>query len=304
MRVSRGLTSSDMSNLGVVFVLGGGGLLGSSLVPMLRKYSERVTVFKRQDVETETSSQFGSPRFHEHLFNQLNSQNPAVIINLAALTDVGRCQAEPSSAYIVNTWLPEIISSWIKDNGTTKFIQLSTDHNYDGPQPATEEQIKISNFYGFSKYAGELAALSVGATVVRTNFFGRSQCDGRLSFSDWVYNSLVSGAEIRAFNNVFFSPLSLETLCTKLLMISADPRGGVFNLGSKNGMSKADFIYRLAERLQLDTSGVTRVEYSSLDAIPRPRDMRMNSDKFERIYGGAPLPTLLDEINQASGGYV
>ena len=55
----------------------------------------------------------------------------------------------------------------------------------------TEEQIKIRNYYAFSKYAGELAAIQVPSTILRTNFVGRSKVSHRESLTDWVYYSLI-----------------------------------------------------------------------------------------------------------------
>ena len=68
----------------------------------------------------------------------------------------------------------------------------------------------LTNYYSFSKYAAELA-LRVNSTILRTNFFGKSMCEQRSSFTDWVYHSAINKQNIVLFSDVFFSPLSMTT---------------------------------------------------------------------------------------------
>ena len=74
---------------------------------------------------------------------------------------------------------------------------------------------------------------------------------------------------------------------------------GIFNLGSHNGMSKADFDFIFAECLKLPTNNMTRIESSQAIFFKanRPKDMRMNSSKFENLLG-IKLPDLTDIIHQ------
>ena len=58
------------------------------------------------------------------------------------------------------------------------------------PIPSKINELNIKNFYAFSKYAGELAAMSLkNVSILRTNFFGLSLTSARSSFTDWVYES-------------------------------------------------------------------------------------------------------------------
>ena len=62
-------------------------------------------------------------------------------------------------------------------------IHISTDQIYDDSRPSIEADINIQNVYSFSKYAADLCVSSVSSTVLRTNFFGKSLCANRVSFS-------------------------------------------------------------------------------------------------------------------------
>jgi dTDP-4-dehydrorhamnose reductase len=226
------------------------------------------------------------------------------VVNLAAQTDVDRCEAQPRQAYLQNTRVVENLAAAIGScvpHG--HLLHISTDQLYDGPGPHREQDVMLTNYYGFSKYAGELAAAAISSTVLRTNFFGASRCAGRASFSDWIVRALKRQQAVRVFEDVWFSPLSLERL-SEFIGLALERRiAGVFNLGSREGMTKADFCYTLAGTLKLPTGTMTRS--SSEDAALRayrPKDMRMDCERFELAFG-VTLPTLAQEIESMTGYY-
>lgn len=221
---------------------------------------------------------------------------PGLVVNLAALTDVDRCEREPQQAFLLNVRLPENLAAWVRDKPGSHLLHLSTDQVYDGPGPHGEEDVTLLNYYAFSKYAGELAALSCGATVLRTNFFGPARA--RASFSDWLNAGLAAGRPVQLVKDVLFSPLHLETLCDILSHVAAKPAQGLFNLGSRDGMSKCDFGLALARVLGHDAGQIEPVHMSQLNLqAPRPHDMRMDVSRFESTYH-VTMPTLEHEIQR------
>ena len=188
--------------------------------------------------------------------------------------------------------------NWISCSGTDcHLVQISTDHIYDGPGLHTEELITITNNYGFSKYAGELAAIQVPSTILRTNFVGRSKVSHRVSMTDWVYHALITKKHIKVLNDVYFSPLSIKVLTEMIELVVQKKLIGVYNLGSSNGMSKADFDFAFAKSLKLPTNTMKRIKRSEATFLKayRPEDMRMDSSKFENALG-LKLPNLDDLI--------
>jgi len=283
-----------------VMVLGANGLLGSSLVPHLRLCGHEVLSNARNgegDVRVDLTNT-------NQVNTVLNKMLPAVIVNLAALTNVDECERNPQHAYMANVRIVENLSNWIQSNGDTcHLVQMSTDQVYDGPGAHPEDDITLSNYYGFSKYAGELAAATVSSTILRTNFFGPSQCPARLSLSDWLVQSLNQRESITVFDDVRFSPLSLQRLVQLFELFIVRRQQGVFNLGSREGMSKADFAFTLAGVLGLPTKHMSRgaADKTNLTAY-RPKDMCMDSSHFEKVFG-VRLPTLQEEIKSMKGVY-
>ena len=153
-----------------ICIVGGTGMLGATLVPSLRDLGHKVVCFSRKSKDEEAMVVDYSN--HDSLERALDACNPSFVINLAALTNVDECEKNPHLAYSANVRIVEILSGWIRKSTSCHLIQISTDHVYDGTGPHVEEKIKIVNYYGFSKYSGELAASLVPSTILRTNFFG------------------------------------------------------------------------------------------------------------------------------------
>ena len=275
-----------------ILVTGANGLLGSALVSYLRAQGHCVTGCSRRQGERPADlTDFPQAK------SVLNSIRPEIIVNLAANTNVDECERRPQLAYLANVRIVEHLAQWITtESPSTHLIQLSTDQVYDGAGPHREDDITLVNHYGFSKYAGELAARTVPATILRTNFLGRSRCPERASLSDWLVQSLTQGRAITVFDDVYFSPLSINRLVALIAVIMAKRVPGIFNLGSSGGMSKADCAFALAEILGLPTATMQRGPSTAASRhARRATDMRMDSSRFQSQFG-LTLPGLKEEL--------
>ena len=280
-------------------VFGATGLLGSRLVPYLSQQG--------QDVIAASRSAINNIRVDLHsesdTLKALRSINPDVVINLVGMTDVERCESHPKEAWAANVRTAEHIARAAKVLGV-HLVHLSTDQVYASAPVSMENDACPGNYYALTKYAGELAALSAGATVLRTNFFGVNLHASRRSLSDWLFSALRTNQAIQVFDDVRFSPLDMGTLCSMIEHTVRHPRAGVFNLGAHDGMSKADFAFAFADALGLSSSRFSRVsaEKSGLMDAWRPKNMCMNSSYFETTFN-VQLPTLQTEIERAARDY-
>jgi len=285
-----------------ILILGATGMLGSAFVksPVLEKF------------QIYTQSKSGSAQFKLNLCNMtdvtkmLGRIKPDFIINLTGLTNVDFCEQHPDIAYQCNTRIVENLATWIKSSEiNTKLIHISTDQVYDGDGPHVENKISLRNYYAFSKYGGEIAASQVDSLIFRTNFFGISKHPSRKSFSDWIYNSLITGTKIEVFNDVKFNPLSIATLCDILGKSIDSNIFGVYNLGATSGMSKAEFAFYFAKKLSMnsDIFKSISIKESQLLLAYRPRDMITNVSSFENDFD-LKLPSLEDEIKCVAKEYL
>jgi dTDP-4-dehydrorhamnose reductase len=284
-----------------IVTVGASGLLGSILVPVLKLAGHNVVTVGRS-ATNHFRCDVGNLKSVSSLLDELQ---PDILINLVALTDVDLCESDPRQAFSVNVRVTENIVSWIESAvKNCHLVHISTDQVYDGTGPHSESDVMLSNYYAFSKYAAELAALRVASTVLRTNFFGKSRCNQRVSFTDWIYDSIVSSKKTLFFNDVFFSPLSMDTLAEMILLVIVIKPTGQFNLGSRAGLSKSTFALLFMEKLNIvsDNIEVTSIDDVTFMKTYRPKDMRMDVSKFERQLC-ITLPTLEDEITRVTGDY-
>lgn len=274
--------------------------MGSALVPAL----------VAADLEVVTHGRSGHEQVHADLADAGQTRSmldricPDVIVNLVALANVDACEESPKRAFQGNVRTVENLAAWVAPRQKScHLIHMSTDHVYDSNGPHREDAVELTNYYAFSKYAGELAAAVASATILRTNFFGPCLCPGKESFSDWLIRVLNSGETLSVFEDVHFSPLSLATLTGLIEVAIRRKIPGTYNVGGKDGMSKADFAYAVADIMQLPTSAIIRasVKDARLRAY-RPRDMRMDSSLFARTFG-VTLPTIRAEIESMRSYY-
>jgi dTDP-4-dehydrorhamnose reductase len=282
--------------MATILVTGATGMLGASLVPALAAHGHRVIAHGFR-AAPEGGVQ-GDLRDAAATAALLDAAAPEVIIHLAALTNVDACEEDPHAAYQLNVLPVENLAHWLRGRPASHLVHISTDQVYDGAGPHAEPSVTIRNTYALSKIASELAAASVQATILRTNFFGPSRCAGRASFSDWLLQALRGGKEIPVFEDVLFSPVSIDTLCAMIERVALARPPGVFNLGSREGMSKADFAFALAHAFGLSDAGLRRTRAADAGVLKarRPTDMRLDSSRFERTLG-LRLPALIDEIH-------
>jgi dTDP-4-dehydrorhamnose reductase len=241
----------------------------------------------------------------EQAAHVLDQVKPEVIVNLAALTNVDRCETDPQEAYLLNVKPVENLCIWMQAaSQPCHLIQISSDQVYDGVGPHAEGELTIRNHYAMSKLAGEFAAATVPNTTLRTNFVGRSYREGRISFTDWLHIALLGTAPINVFNDVMFSPLFIGTLCDCIERSIIERPLGVFNLGSRDGMSKADFAFAFAAATGLPTTNLVRGTARDVATLVarRPTDMRMRCERFEGRMG-LKLPRLIDEIQVLANDY-
>jgi len=223
---------------------------------------------------------------------------PELVVHAAALTDVDRCEGDPASAFKSNAIASMNVARASVAAGA-HLIVISTDQVYGRVgAPHLEDAASPVNWYGRSKLAGEWAALaaSTRCCVLRTNFFGPSISPRRASLSDFFISAFSKGQPVMLFEDVEFSPLHLQTLSKLILESFAAGLAGVFNLGAREGISKAEFGRLVAAHLGISSDSGRSGKSSDLpDRAPRPSDLRLDVAKFESALG-IRLPSVREEI--------
>lgn len=273
-----------------ILITGGTGLLG----PYLRKASDLVG---RTTVSGRRGGDFSCDLTDSAAVRALvAAARPDLVFHCAAMIDVDGCELEPGRAQTVNRDTVRFLADELPEDVVLTYF--STDQVYpDNAGSHNESDTGPVNAYGRTKYEGELAALNrKNSLVLRVNFFGPSLTAGRRSLSDWLVENLRARNAITLFTDSLFSPLHLETLATLSVDAATSGLCGVYNLGCRDGASKSDFAFALADHLGLPTD-MARPGLSTTvsSRAHRAKDLRMNVERFEKAMR-RPMPTLLEEV--------
>jgi dTDP-4-dehydrorhamnose reductase len=284
-----------------VLIFGANGLLGTSICPYLQTKGFKIFSAGRSEKLDFTLDVLNFDSLKQLFY----AVRPDHVINLIAATNVDQCEADAAMATKANALIPAAISraAAASDLNNIHLVQISTDQVYEGIGDHVEADVAPLNVYGLSKLAGELMMDQKCTAVLRTNFYGRSILSARPGFSDWVVNSLENSKDITLFNDVRFSALHMSSLCLIIQKVLSSKLIGTYNVGCRNGISKADFALALAAELGLSTSSAKVGSLSDLTLkARRPLDMTLNVGKLEDALG-IQCPDIREEISKTAKEY-
>ena len=213
----------------------------------------------------------------------LNNNNYDTLINCIGLADIDKCEEDKNLAISLNINFNIILSKFLKFNDRTHLIHFSTDQIYDSSGYNKENETTINNFYSKTKLDGEKVFIDNNATVLRTNFIGKSLHKSKKSLSDWMVINLLNEKKINTFNNIYFNPLTFDQIAKLIRLVIINKKNGIYNIGTKNGLSKADLSIIIAKKLNKEKF-VNICKSENFFKIKRSKDMRMNCQKFEKEF--------------------
>ena len=285
-----------------ILVLGSTGFLGQYLI----KY------FNDKNINFVTQSRFLNKKIdlqlnlenYEEILICLKRIKPNIIINLVALTNVDYCEQNEDEAYQVNALNVLNLTNAINEvNMEIHLVHISTDQVYSGEGPHMELDTKPINIYGKSKLLGDEYAEKVSSTILRTNFIGKG-LENKQTLSDWIVTSLKNNININVFNDVFFNPIYINTLCEQIYRVVKNKPIGIYNLGSCGCISKSEFARAICKIMNLNNNLLVDINIKNLN-LPanRPNDMNMNIVKYSKKMN-VILPNISDEILKLTKLYI
>ena len=280
-----------------ILVIGSNGLLGSQIVNDLNKRKINFLTIARN------KSHFNLDlRNFKKLKYFLKKNKFTIIINCAAKVSIDFCEKNYNKALKINYLLPKYLSILSKKL-RFKFVHISTDQVYAGNKFGCNSE--SSKIFGINKYAkmkilAENEVLKVkNNLVIRTNFTGKKLNKGN-SFSDWIYKSAKKRRKIALFNDMYTSTLDAKTCSNLIVSLSTINSSGIYNLGSKNALSKKDFALLFVKKLK------KKLYYyeKSCDVlkVKRVKNLSLNVTKVEKKLG-LKMPSSTRAINNLIKDY-
>ena len=216
---------------------------------------------------------------------------PDVVINCAAWTNVDGCESDEKKAFAANAVGPENLASACKE-AECVFITISTDYVFDGAKAGFYTQLDEPNpesVYAASKLEGERLSTRAydRSIIVRTGYvFGR----GGTNFLSTVVERIQKGERLKAISDTYGTPTYAKDLAVRLRQLAEKNVPGIYHVvNSGPGVTFEEFTRKA---IALVGNREVVVEAVSADALnrpaKRPRNSRLRCLLTEKI-GLSPL---------------
>jgi len=223
---------------------------------------------------------------------------PSVIIHCASLTNVDQCETERDMTRLINTLSTRHLVESISNHVT--LIYISTDSVYDGGagnfSELDEAHIAPQNYYGTSKYEGEIESLNHSNTLVlRTNIFGWN-IQPKKSLGEWILDELKAQRQINCFKDAYFSSIYTMELSRVIDIAIQKNLTGIFNCGSADSCSKYEFALKIADYFGFNKELVIPISIDKFNfRAKRGKNLSLNVNGIQKALD-YKLPTIDQSI--------
>ncbi len=289
-----------------ILVTGVSGMLGSNLSKALSENNE---------VYSTGNSSFSEEPDNYMVFDLKSNKydklikwsNPDLIILSGALTNGNYCSENPNEAMDVNgVSVNKFLNA---TNQKVKIIYISTDAVFPSKLHLAKETDCVfpENVYGKSKELGEFFVNQSNREfcIVRTTIVGLNVNSKKSGFVEWIINSAKKNEEIKLFDDVLFTPISIWDLSEeiKYLISLKELPSETLHISGSEIITKYKFGTELLTELELSKINTRKGSIKSFkDRAKRCTDQTLNvsyyQNKFQRI-----LPNLEKTISSIKQNY-
>jgi len=279
---------------GPLVVLGHWGTLGQAVMSVAAARGWRTLGFSRRSVPGLNLARVGD------LTPWLEPLAPALVINAAAISDVGAAEADPMAAMDVHARLPALLADWGRRSGTP-WVQVSTDHFWSGNENQLHDEnaaVKTANVLARTWREGERMALrDPGCLLVRTHVAGFRGRAGQPTFVEHLIGAVGRGEIVHACTDVWASPIEAHQLAGAMLDLVDIGVTGRLHVAAREATSQADFAEAF---IRASGHSPTQLRRTQRPARQQPRRANATGLDVSRAEAwlGRPLPTA-DEVAQA-----
>jgi len=198
---------------------------------------------------------------------------PEAIVHLAAETDVDRCERDPEYAYLVNSIGTYNIAIAAKELGA-KLIYISTAGIFDGLKESPyieEDEPNPKNFYGHSKFLGELAVKGIlkNYLILRVCWMMGGGPNKDQKFVAKIISQIKNPQtkEIKVITDQIGSPTFAKDLIKAIKILIQENRTGIFHMANTGIVSRYEVAKFIVETLRPEVKVIpVDSSYFNLDA--------------------------------------
>ena len=269
-----------------ILVTGGGGQLALALQRQSGRHALIALTKEGLDVTDQ-----------QQLKNVFEREQPEVVINCAAWTDVDACESNQQKAFAINGHAVSLLTETASLVGA-RLVQISTDYVFDGykESPYLEsDQPNPQSVYGKSKLLGEQLA-GPDALIVRTAWLMGPDGNNMLQT---ILRLLRSPGDLHFVDDQVGCPTFTDDLAGALLALVEAKDAGIFHVTNAGPVSWFVFAREVAEAAGHDPGRVLPISTTDLvPSRPAPRPANSVLDNLKLVDSGySQLAPHLDRLN-------
>ncbi len=260
-----------------IYITGAQGMLGKAVSNIFR---ERYELFPVDLVEVDI-------RRPDLIREDILRYDPDLVLHLAAMTDVDRCEEEPDEAYGVNALgtrnvalacqLTDAVMLYVNTGSIYDGSKETPYIEYDTPGPV--------NVYGRSKYAGELYVrelLSRYYIFYTCWMFGGGAEDKK--FVAKIIDLAKNNRELRIVDDKRGSPTYTVDMASAMFQFVESGLYGRYHCVNSGSVSRFEVAKAIIEAAGLEGCSLLPVSSSEFDLpAPRPANESMRNYNFELL---------------------
>ena len=263
-------------------ILFGYGFLGKNIYLELEKKGLVVIKTKLEEMKDVIQLDISD---HKKISDLIDKEKPDIVINCAGRNDIDFLEKNPEQAIAINSIGPEIIAKKCEECNS-RLVHISTDSIFDGQKGMYDENDipNPKNIYAKTKLEGEKKVTKEcsNSVIVRTNFYGID--NSRKYLFNNMLQKLKQKQDIIGFDDVHFTPLSVENLSQQITDVTFSNYNGIIHLGSDKKISKYEFCKIMAQKLGFGENYVKQGSIDNLSFIAeRPKNTSLNNKVSKSI---------------------
>lgn len=280
-----------------IVIFGGEGMVGSRFITL---HSGSFEIIAPTIAELDFTD-------FEKTKNFLESKNPSVVINFAAITNVEASEEEKGNreglTYKVNSLAVKNLAQVCKEQDY-HLIHISTDYVFDGTRtsPYTEEDNPNPiNWYGETKYLGEkfIKDVDVGHTIVRIEMPFSAHFELKKDIARIFLNMLQNSQKIKAITDSDITPVLVDDIANALKLLIEKKPTGIYHVVSTSTTTPFKFAKKIAETFGLDENLVKETTFNEYNRNKKAKLLRhswLDSSKFVKEFGEGILHTIDESL--------
>lgn len=250
-----------------ILITGSGGFVGKRLYKDLKQEFDILGIGKTKNEFVDEVVDLSN---EELTFKILNSFNPDVIVHLAALSNVEKCESDNHLADKNNIYPVKKIVQWTEANDK-RLLYVSSDYVFEGTKGGYSEK-DLENpvqYYGKTKLAGEKIVSSLkNYVILRPTVIYGWDPDG-MNFFMQLYRNQKDGKTMNVPVDQISNPVSVYDFCALIKKILNDDVIGKFVATGNEAFSRYEFALNICDCMGWDSTLINPVKTEFLNQVAK-----------------------------------